>query len=421
MAFTCLIWYFGNTSILMPSGKYTVNKTSSAMNHEDKCTEERNVFYLKIHKTGSTTLANILYNFGVLRNLSFPYFVNQEEDKTLPHPRDLLEGTDTQHRFNIMAAHTIFSLDFILSSMPTNTKIVISLRHPFSQLQSAIIFFEFHKHKTVREAILAQKEYADMVGVSIGPNEVLQMILRGNNLDIDRLNKIYGVYARELGMDMTKIHNISYVKEYLTFLDHRVDSVIITEHFEESLLLLRKKFCWSYKDIMFLLMRKQSYNFNVTNSYRERYRQVNPVDHVIYEHFLKRYKNIPDIKGLYFETELAHFKNMLESFSTFCRCRCRYAKSHTTSTCEKKIIVFPRSRFHEEFTVSDDTCHRLMTLTRTLHDTVARYQYQEVCRSHPVVNIPRGSDIVCRDLPPENMTLIQYLKNTPLLSLGFRC
>ena len=54
------------------------------------------------------------------------------------------------------------------------------------------------------------------------------------------------------------------VKNWLNKLDEEMDLILIVEWLPESLILLRRKFCWSMRDILILNVNSRSYQFKVS-------------------------------------------------------------------------------------------------------------------------------------------------------------
>ena len=53
----------------------------------------------------------------------------------------------------------------------------------------------------------------------------------------------------EFGMDENDIRNESKIKEKIQEIDETFDLILIMEHFDESLVLLKHELCWSYEDL----------------------------------------------------------------------------------------------------------------------------------------------------------------------------
>ena len=341
-------------------------------------TECRNIYFLKIHKTGSTTFSSILYRFGIKRNLTFGFFSKGNFPSYLmadiiPHPVDLLQGTKHQHKINIIAVHTLLDIPKISAAMPNDTKYVTSLRHPFSQLKSAFSYFNL-------KAIFHLPNTSDPIQLFLrNPNKYLKQNIYSK--------LVHNMYALEFGFDMKRLGNVSYVKEYLSYLDKQFDSVIITEHFEESLLLLRDKFHWSYKDILYLSLREQTYakkqarNESTTDSLEAVHRTWVPSEYMIYEYFLEKHQHYVALKGSIFHEELLYFQQLLKSFKEFCSCRCKNKWRNTSPLCGRYELVFNESIYHKEFLVNEYDCIQMMLGTTELSNEVARHQYLGYCRN----------------------------------------
>jgi hypothetical protein len=114
-----------------------------------RCAEEhRRVVLIKTHKTGSSTLANIIYRFGEARNLSFLF---PQDDLRLGWPGafpgkfvDAGEaGKDANDRktFDVVAFHAVLNHRTMLRFVPS-AKFISIVRDPVSQFTSAWYFFK---------------------------------------------------------------------------------------------------------------------------------------------------------------------------------------------------------------------------------------------------------------------------------------
>jgi len=58
----------------------------------------------------------------------------------------------------------------------------------------------------------------------------------------------------DLGMDVGAMDNADSVRKEIFTLQIEFDLVLITERFDESLIVLKDIFCWSMDDIMYLMV-----------------------------------------------------------------------------------------------------------------------------------------------------------------------
>ena len=61
----------------------------------------------------------------------------------------------------------------------------------------------------------------------------------------------------DLGLDYKDYHNISVVKNAIKTLDQDFDMVLLMEHFDESLILLRRQLCWKIDDVVYFKLNER--------------------------------------------------------------------------------------------------------------------------------------------------------------------
>ena len=124
---------------------------------------QKHIYYLKVHKTGSTTFTNMLFRYGLANNLTFAVFEPRhpypamdmtkyllphpaEKRHSLPHSVDIKDNTGFPHKYDILNSHSIFNESVIGRFMPNDTVFIATVRHPFNQLQSAFYYYNLSYH-----------------------------------------------------------------------------------------------------------------------------------------------------------------------------------------------------------------------------------------------------------------------------------
>lgn len=364
-----------------------------------QCEAVRNVYYLKVHKTGSTTFSNILNRFGMKENCVFACFNHHHAypatnmvDYLLPHPLDLQKKTTwdrrTSHKFNIVSVHTVYNQSAIRLFMPNNTWFVATTRHPLSQMISAFYHYKLPKllnmtsfKDPVRQFLTKPALYDKPL-----PGSLYNPIAKKTSI---KLSFTKNRMAFEFGFNLTKTANDTYVEEHLSELEKVFDVVLITEHYDESLLLLRENMCWTYKDIVYLQLRKQAYKEKTIN-FKEEYGKLfdnhknwAPLDYAIYNRFLNRHRNTVADKGQKFQEEVQYFQLLQKEVSNFCFPI--YNKTKTRSASPNlfgEYMTIKKSKYHSTFTVEAKDC-----LSMALHESffgniIFSKQYNQFCNSN---------------------------------------
>ncbi|XP_077814285.1 galactose-3-O-sulfotransferase 2 isoform X4 [Macaca mulatta] len=234
-----------------------------------------NIMFLKTHKTASSTVLNILYRFAETHNLSVALPAGLHVH--LGYPRLFLaryvEGVELQQHFNIMCNHLRFNLPEVQKVMPNNTFYFSILRNPVFQLESSFIYYKTYTPAFLRapslDAFLASPRtfYNDSL--------LLKNVYAKNNMWFD------------FGFDPNAPREEGYVRARIAEVERRFQLVLIAEHLDESLVLLRRRLRWALDDVVAFRINARSAR-SVTRlapETRERARSWCALDWRLYEHF----------------------------------------------------------------------------------------------------------------------------------------
>ncbi|XP_078677621.1 galactose-3-O-sulfotransferase 3-like [Branchiostoma floridae x Branchiostoma belcheri] len=130
--------------------------------------------------------------------------------------------------------------------------------------------------------------------------------------------------------------------------------VLITDYWEESLVLLRRTFCWTMYDILHTtkrihVQRDPKKSAPLTDKQKETHRTLSPIDYIIYEHFNRTFWDRVAKEGPGFWDEVASFKKLNLEVNHHCR------KTRKT----KRQRVFPGDKWSQEFAVNSTFCKEL--------------------------------------------------------------
>ncbi|RUS85056.1 hypothetical protein EGW08_007193 [Elysia chlorotica] len=301
-----------------------------AMSSPDhKSPEVRQVVFAKVHKAASSTVQNILLRFALARNLTvlFPRAGALISQITSRIPRrkmvPLPEGKD---KYDILCNHAVYNETEIAKYFSEDAVRVAILRDPMRQAISALVYY--YTNYPTRTLVKAVEKYAD---------DPINMFLR-HPQDFYRPNAKHGPMTSyinnrmslDLGFDSHELesskHNDTKIEAFINRVDKEFDLVLISEYFDESMVLLRRYLHWSMKDIIYLKVntaRKQSARSpfsrkpNISDQVLQTFRQWDKIDYELYEHFLPRF--LKTIKSeLYFEAEVKAFKEIQVLVKDFC-------------------------------------------------------------------------------------------------------
>nr|XP_020768880.1 galactose-3-O-sulfotransferase 2 [Odocoileus virginianus texanus] len=237
-----------------------------------------NVMFLKTHKTASSTVLNILFRFAETHNLSAALPAGGRFHLGYPwlFLARYVEGAEQggpERRFNIMCNHLRFNPPEVQKVMPNDTFYFSILRNPVFQLESSFVYYKSHvpafRNVTSLDAFLASPwaYYNQSLGLS-------------------------NAYARnsmwfDLGFDNDAPPKEDYVRARLLDVERRFQLLLIAEHFDESMVLLRRLLRWRLDDVVAFRLNARS-RHSVTSlspAGQERAKHWCALDWRLYQHF----------------------------------------------------------------------------------------------------------------------------------------
>ena len=267
------------------------------------------MLFLKTHKTGSSTVSNIIFRYGESRGLSFIL----GRDTTIGWPKRFrLRHSLPRNgsRPNILCSHTRYSKTTMNHLFPKPSSVYITiLRNPVDQFESTFNFVGF----------------GQIYGLGKDPTESLKRFLR-TGITFEGITKSHlTVLARnpmafDLGLDFQFHQNATAIKEYIAFLEKEFDLVMIMDYFEESVVLLKRLLCWEFDDILHIktMERQDKEKAELSSQLKENIRRWNKADVLLYDHFHRIFWQKIKMQGKGFYEDLATFRRMKEEMMRTC-------------------------------------------------------------------------------------------------------
>ena len=323
---------------------------------------------MQVHKTGSSTVANILQRFGSTRRLNFALprkrlnaaaFNYITMPGQTPSLASLIPPPLDQH-YDMLWSHAVYDSRFFHSIMPRDTVYVTILRHPLQQFQSA---FEYYGH--------LPGSYLYTILQSNVSNPLSLYLHNTSRYEPPNLLASYvrNKQSQDLGMRADHLFNATLRREYISQLDRDFHLVMMTEMFDESLVMLRRLLCWGVKDVLYITVNKNIFKKRrvFTDGDLTRHRLLSAADYDLYDFFLKRFRTQLAQQGPDFQQEVAYFKQLLPHVLAYCR----------TSKGKTPLRV-PASPWSVTFTLTHYDCQQMLKpelhfLNDLVKDAVHRY------------------------------------------------
>ena len=320
--------------------------------------EIRQVVFAKVHKAASSTVQNILLRFAMARDLDvlLPLRQNHISELTPKIDPKIIIPHQRGKPFDILCNHIIFDANQIAAYIPTSAFRFGILREPMAQALSALQFYStlYPVDRHVR-------------GVKRFPEDPVQGFLNHPRYFCEEQTSPEFCFTDnrmsvDLGVKPSTLHEIKNnpdaIQKFVNQVHRQFDLMLIAEHFDESMVLLRRYMNWQMKDIIYIKVNTLSQKDNSvwrrhitpTAPQLDTFRRWASVDFALYDHFRDEFfKKIS--KEPYFEEEVAAFKKVQKSIANYCKNLRRFVPDK----------VMPANRWTEPFIISPSDCS-MMTL-----------------------------------------------------------
>ncbi|KAL8176936.1 UNVERIFIED_CONTAM: hypothetical protein K2H54_040297 [Gekko kuhli] len=237
------------------------------------CQPRKHLVFLKTHKTGSSTIVNLLHRFGDSRGLRFALPTRYQFSYPNPFQARRVKGWHPKGRpFDILCHHMRFKLPEVQKVVHPNSFYFSIVRDPVALAESAFSYY--------RGVAPAFRRAGTLPEFLASPHHFYQPGERGNH------------YARNLlwfdfGLDLPASPSSAVIKATLEGLEHIFHLVLLTEHMDESLVLLRHALCWTLDDVVAFRhnLRSPESVYTLEPSTAARLRAWNYLDWHLYTHF----------------------------------------------------------------------------------------------------------------------------------------
>ncbi|XP_078699163.1 galactosylceramide sulfotransferase-like [Branchiostoma floridae x Branchiostoma belcheri] len=294
-----------------PGSSNSSNRRNSG---HQTCSPKTKIAFIKVHKAASSTIMQILQRFGYLRKLSFVQHRTADVNGLYPHgllyPHRLMPPQGESH--DILTYHTVYDRPNIVRLLTPEAKFVTILREPFQQFSSAFAFYGYKRIFNIT-----------------APNPVEEFLKSPAFYDKFKRQRTRNPMAVDLGLpidllsqslQINDIANIS--KNFIHNLSREFDLVMISDHFDESLVLLRRLMCWDLKDVLYYKYNNYNYSLeydtsSVPQRLRDNHEEWDAVDYALYKYFNETlWKKIATEDD--FAEELSHFKDVERKMRIHC-------------------------------------------------------------------------------------------------------
>ncbi|CAB3364870.1 Hypothetical predicted protein [Cloeon dipterum] len=287
---------------------YLTNDTSGCSLQRD------HIFFLKMHKCGSSTVQNILMRRGFQRELNF---VLPRNGHYLGHPEPFRRShVDARFlsfdaTFHVLAHHSRFSPCGVAEVMPPDAVKVTILREPVDLFESLYNYYKLNRAR-----------YGQSLGKLLKFD--LQM-LKSMAKSMPRWGGRIGFnqMAFDVGLMPEDFYKKWRVNQTIKHMDEQFDLVMISEHMEASLVLLADTMCWPLEEVAFVSLNRRLNSTTVrtklSDTEKEKLRKVNWADARIYDHFKGEFeRKVREYGEAKMEAKVAELKRLNAQLADEC-------------------------------------------------------------------------------------------------------
>ncbi|XP_060593497.1 galactosylceramide sulfotransferase-like [Ruditapes philippinarum] len=348
----CVLFLIGAVVTLYVIKKYfsfLPNKVSDYIfnrytNPDMTSLEVHHIGFLKVHKAGGSTVQNILFRFGMKRHLSFvmPIEGNKYKFSTYGREHELLFKSGSGY-YDILALHSVYNESVYNEILPNDTVNIAIVREPLSLMISGAYF-----HRDVWKV-----QYLEMV-----PKEnFIKDLIRYPEL-YDR--NVFSLTRNSMAMDFgfpRGFHSTDSekIEHYLQYLDSKFPLVMLVEHFDESIILFKRRLHWRLEDVLYIPLNINKHPteraLGISENDKNKFEERNFLDVAIYRFFKRKFIETVSSLGSEFRDEVEHFRNVRKSVEHYC----------VTNDGDKKSFDVDESSWNGPFQVLQSDCDAMLT------------------------------------------------------------
>nr|XP_041568239.1 galactose-3-O-sulfotransferase 4 [Taeniopygia guttata] len=232
------------------------------------CRPVSHIVFLKTHKTGGSSVVNLLSRYGESRQLRFALPQRYQFRYPEPFRAESVRGFRPGERFDIICHHMRFSPAEVQRVMPNDSFYFSIVRDPGTQGASAFSYF--------RAAAAAFRCAPSLDAFLAAPRRFFGPGGRGAGLARNPQWFDFGLPAPAAAAEVPAL---------LARLERRFPLVLLAERFDESLVLLRHRLCWPRAAVDVFAHNARGGAAAPTAAQRRRLRAWNALDWALYSHF----------------------------------------------------------------------------------------------------------------------------------------
>ena len=255
------------------------------------CKPHNHIAFLKTHKTGSSTLTNILNRYADLRELKIALPAKNLYRFGWPgyfHWNNVDLWRLNGEPASVLCNHARYRRPTMDVIMHNNTKFITILRDPVNQFESTFNYMELYR-------FLRLTNYSNPMEVFLrSPRDYLANLTRYVKPFPEAMHLVRNGMFFDLGLSPLMQDSDKEILNAIKKIKSEFALVLMMEYFDESLVLLKREFCWDLDDVIYIKQNQRKSGNNTSKSVlspqlKGRIRAWNRADVLLYEHFNKTF------------------------------------------------------------------------------------------------------------------------------------
>ncbi|XP_056426174.1 galactose-3-O-sulfotransferase 4 [Hyla sarda] len=270
------------------------------------CHPRRHVMFLKTHKTAGSTILNLLHRFGDRNKLSFALPIKYQFNYPSSFQAHRVKGynASTKPHYDIMCHHMRFNYPEVRKVMHPDSFYFTILRDPATMAESS-----FSYYRAVSSAFKKAPNFKAFISL---PSRYYRQGERSNH------------YARnplwfDLGFNSDAPFTEMYAKAGIRAVEDAFNLVLLAEHFDESMILLKEELCWDLDDVVTFKLNSRGTSRTLSRGDFEKLRAWNALDWYLYSYFNRTFwDKVEHFGRAKMDNEVKKLKERRQHLATLC-------------------------------------------------------------------------------------------------------
>ncbi|XP_067950568.1 galactose-3-O-sulfotransferase 2-like [Watersipora subatra] len=303
----------------------------------------------KVEKTGSTTLHGILARF--IMNNKLNVLTSCKYHRVIwTYSKSWRIGPRKEEQADALINHAVYNKSFIQTYMKPDYKHIALVREPISWFKSAVRFFTLIEPNDIKKRFHITSS-APLKPEEVATNNSLLFVSRDQPGGPDAWFHLGQL--QWYGFNYADRNNITAINNFIASLVKQTDVIMLYDQLEASLVLLKRKFHWTYLDIFYKsygFSRKSEEKLSTKSIERVLSKEVNLGDKLLYDSMNRTWWNYPELREQHFWKEVEHFSELNRKVTAYC-----------LSKVDGKdgVFVIPATEWHEALQVTHQLCFYL--------------------------------------------------------------